>query len=349
MTADPRCALISRDAGLASAVGRAASGLVGLQFVGAVDPRIALAGAVPADLWLVSDEAGQPAAETVRQLARARPGVPAVVLAADPSVDVYRSALAAGARGVVAVPVDPADLAATAHSALEARSEERRVLPAGTLVAVCGTSGGVGATSVALALAAAGAGSLIDLACSYQDLAALLSCRPERTLADLLGAGGAVGDGLRTLEVRHPSGLRLVPGLASPVLHELLDSDATAALARAAHDLEGITVIDIGVPVRAPALELAAACDRVVVVTTPEPPAVLAAAPVLEALAERGADPARTGLVVNRWSRGRELSLRAIARVTGAPVVAALRDARARGTEPFAWPRVDPLVDWVRA
>jgi pilus assembly protein CpaE len=347
VTDDPRCALISRDAGLAAAVERAAGGLVGLRFVGVVDPRVALAGAVPADLWLVSDEAGQPAAETVRQLARARPGVPAVVLAADPTVEAYRSALASGARGLVAVPVDPAELAATAHSALEARSEARRVLPAGTLVAVCGSSGGVGATSVALALAAAGEGTLIDLACSYQDLAALLSCRPERTLADLLGAGGAFGDGLRTLEVRHPSGLRLVPGLPSPVLHELLDSDATAGLARAAHDLEGITVVDLGVPARPQALELAAACDRIVLVTTAEPPSVLAAGPVLEALTERGADPVRMGVVVNRWAR-RELSLRAIARVTGAPVVAALRDVRTRGDEPFAAPRVDPLLDWVR-
>ena len=349
MNDDPRCALISRDAGLAGAVERAAAGVVGLRFLGAVDPRIALAGAVAADLWLVSDEAGQPAAEMVRQLARARPGIPAVVLATDPSLEAYRSALSAGARGLVAVPVDPADLAATAHSALEARSEARRVLPAGTLVAVCGTSGGVGATSVALALAAAGEGTVIDLACSYQDIAALLGCRPERTLADLLGAGGAVADGLRALGVRHPSGLRLVPGLGRPALHELLDSDAVASLARAAHDLEGITVVDIGVPVRPPALELAAACDRVVVVTTAEPPSVLAAGPVLEALAERGADPARVGLVVNRWSRGRELSLRAIARVIGAPVVAALRDARGRGSDPFVSPRVDPLLAWVRA
>ena len=349
MTTDPRCALVSRDAGLAAAVERAADGLVGLRFVGAVDPRIALAGAVPADLWLVSEEAGQPAADMVRRLARARPGIPAVVLATDPTLESFREALAAGARGLVAVPVDPSDLAATAHSALEARSEQRRVLPAGTLIAVCGTAGGVGATSVALALAGAGEGTLIDLACSYQDLAALLGCRPERTLADLLGAGGALGDGLHGLGLRHPSGLQLVPGLPDPVLHDLLDPDATAALARAAHDLEGITVVDLGVPVRPWALELAAACDRVVLVTTAEAPSVLATGPVLEAIAQRGADPRRIGLVVNRWSRGRELSLRAIARVAGVPVVAALRDARARSGEPFALPRVDPLLDWVRA
>jgi pilus assembly protein CpaE len=349
MTDDPRCALISRDAGLLSAVERVAGSLVGLRFVGAVDLRIALAGAIAADLWLVSDEPGQPAADTVRQLARARPGIPAVVVATDPSLDSYRGALAAGARGLVTVPVDPAELAATAHAALEARSEGRRALPAGTLVAVCGASGGAGATSVALALAASADGTVIDLACSYQNLAALLGCRPERSLSDLLGTGGAAADGLRALAVRHPSGLRLVPGLAKPALHELLDSDAVAALARAAHDLEGITVIDIGVPVRPAALELAAACDRVVLVATPEPPSVLAAGPVLEALAERGADPGRVGLVVNRWSRGRELSLRAIARVTGAPVVAALRDARGRAGDPFVSPRVDPLLDWVRA
>ena len=128
-----------------------------------------------------------------------------------------------------------------------------------------------------------------------------------------------MADGLRALgstSERPSAGA----GAGRPALHELLDSDAVAALARAAHDLEGITVIDIGVPVRPPALELAAACDRVVLVTTPEPPSVLAAGPVLEALAERGADPGRVGLVVNRWSRGRELSLRAIARVIGAPV-----------------------------
>jgi hypothetical protein len=30
-------------------------------------------------------------------------------------------------------------------------------------------------------------------------------------------------------------------------------------------------------------------------------------------------------------------------------VVAALRDARGRGSDPFVSPRVDPLLDWVRA
>jgi len=70
---------------------------------------------------------------------------------------------------------------------------------------------------------------------------------------------------------------------------------------------------------------VALGADAVLLVTTSEPAAVACAARVALHLEQQGMPAASLGLVVNRWARGGELSLRGIERAAGLPVIAAVR------------------------
>jgi len=123
--------------------------------------------------------------------------------------------------------------------------------------------------------------------------------------------------------VQHPCGLRLVPGPAGPEIAAALPGGFAAALVR---DLRagGPAVVDAGCGAFIASREAAVAADRALVVVTPDAPAALGGRELVTMLAEAGAaDGIR--VIVNRWSRRSELSLRGIARTVGVPVGAVVR------------------------
>ena len=87
-----------------------------------------------------------------------------MVLTRSAGVDVYRRALAAGARAVLPLPAVPSGLVdvlveATAGDAVSTAATRAE----GRVVAVAGAKGGAGTTSIALALALLGGALLVDL------------------------------------------------------------------------------------------------------------------------------------------------------------------------------------------
>jgi pilus assembly protein CpaE len=200
--------------------------------------------------------------------------------------------------------------------------------PSGRVTAVVGAKGGTGTTSTALAIARLSGAALVDMSGSWASLAALLGCRSERSLADLAHVGEGLAAAVASAAVEHPCGLRLVPGPAGPEIAAALPGGFAAALVR---DLRagGPAVVDAGCGAFAASREAAVAADRALVVVTPDAPAAAAVRELVKTLARAGsADGIR--VVVNRWSRRSELSLRGIARTVGVPVAAVVRaDAEA--------------------
>jgi len=193
----------------------------------------------------------------------------------------------------------------------------------GRVVAVAGGKGGAGATSIALALALLGGVLLVDLSGSRASLAALLGCRVERSVADLAHVGEGLAAAIATAAVEHPCGLRLVPGPPGPEIAGTLPSGFAAALTRELRTAAP-AVVDAGCAGSTAAREVAIAADRTLVVVTPDAYAVAAGRELVTTLARSGASGDSVTVVVNRWSRRSELSLRSIARTVGAPVAAAV-------------------------
>jgi MinD-like ATPase involved in chromosome partitioning or flagellar assembly len=316
-----RCLVVAADPALAAEVTALADDLPGVQLVGVVAPLRAVAGRLPpGDVALVADP-GEGGAPGLRQLV-AGCGRPAVVLAHSVGVDTYRRALGAGARAVLPLPAVPSALADVLVEAT-ATGATGMTAPAGRVAAVVAAKGGAGATSVALALARLGEGLLVDLSGSWTSLAAHLGCRSERSLADLVHVGDGLAAAVGTVTVAHPCGLRLVSGPAGPEIAAALPSGFAAALVRELRTAAP-AVVDAGTGAFTAAREAAVAVDRTLVVVTPDAYAAAAGRELVTALARAGVGTEAIAVVVNRWSRRSELSLRGIARTVGAPVAAAL-------------------------
>ncbi len=155
---------------------------------------------------------------------RPRPASPRSWLAAMRTVHL-RLAMSAGARGVVPAEPRPEELAAALLDAVGASPPAQERRRDGRVVAVCGAKGGVGATTVAVGIAAAASGMLVDAAAGHGTLAGHLGCHPQRSLADLARLAGSVGaEAVAAVRTEHPSGIGVLAGLSEPDLVGLLPS-----------------------------------------------------------------------------------------------------------------------------
>ena len=110
--------------------------------------------------------------------------------------------------------------------------------------------GGVGASALALALARAADGLLIDMAGGFDDAAQRLGCAGARGVSELAGLEHALGaDAVRSVVSAHPLGMRL---LARPALGGLVSPELCHALVRESRAVAGVTAFDLGQPTGAP-------------------------------------------------------------------------------------------------
>jgi pilus assembly protein CpaE len=344
-----RCVVVTSDPALVAACVAAAEGAIGIDVVASVSRSRMLGGGAPAcDVLLVADAPGAPAAGWAREAARACPHAAIVLLAERTDIETYRSALRAGAGAIAALPVTPPALVAAVGDAMRARRAGATSPEAhsGKVIAVAGARGGVGASAVALALAAGAGGLLVDLGASRAGLAFSLGAHPDRSLADLAQAGDALAAGIGTVATEHPSGLRYVAGPPDPDVFGVLAPGWGSELVREIRAREHLSVLDVGCAASAASREALAAADRVLVVVTPGRAALEAARSLVLDAAKWGV-PMGPEIVVNRWSRHAGVGLRAIARIVDAPVAAVVRDDR-RSMLGYEDGRLD-LARWSRA
>jgi pilus assembly protein CpaE len=329
LSRERRCLVVGADAAVNAAVAAVIDTTSDLTAAGVIDPAIALSGVRPAcDAVLVCDAPGQPALEIGSALIRSGAESPVILLSRSVDVATFRAALALGARGLLPLPPDPHELRAAVLDAAAARAG--RDVPSrrsGRAIVVCAAKGGSGASSVALSLAVAARGMLVDLADGFDDAAARLACEPQRTLADVAGLDDSLGaEALRSLALRHPSGLSLIArpavasaaGLISPVLGH--------ALVRECRVVSPLAVLDTGAAGAEITVSMAQPADRVLLTTTPDQLSVDCAARAVRWLEGAGVPAPSMALVVNRWSKWEDMTLRGIERRTGVPLLAVVRE-----------------------
>jgi flagellar biosynthesis protein FlhG len=208
-------------------------------------------------------------------------------------------------------------------------------------IAVVSGKGGVGKTNVVanLAIAAAGLGArplVVDGDLGLANVDVLLGLAPPRSVGDALAGRCGIEDTL----VDAPRGVRLLPAasarpdLATPghgVLARLL---ALIHEVAAPHDL---VLIDAGAGVGPAVTGLAAACDRVLAVTTPEPTSLADAYATFKVLRQNPLAPP-VELIVNAASSARE------ARRTHDCLDVLARRFLGEGVRYRGWLPADPLL-----
>jgi DNA-binding response OmpR family regulator len=171
--------------------------------------------------------------------------LPVVMLTAKAQTASQLEGFRAGAVDYITKPVHPQDLVARIASVLE-RAQTAQAESGPAVIAVAGAKGGVGATTLAVNLAAALAAQhrtlLIDLEASGSD-ALHLGVEPQHGLADLaeLESGPNDPTTLQQVITPHPSGLQLIA--AAEVV---LDPARVGLILNHAAALCDVCVLDMG-------------------------------------------------------------------------------------------------------
>ncbi|WP_107401909.1 AAA family ATPase, partial [Streptomyces oceani] len=279
-----------------------------------------------------------PALDLIREVALRFPAVGVVLVTQDTSPGLYSAAMDSGARGVLGLPLNQDALATRVTAAASWAEGVRRHLGAGpdqfeggapgggTVFAVAGAKGGVGATlaAVQFALAARASGhdtALIDMNLQSGDVASFLDVQFRRSVADLAGISDLSPRVVRDAVYTHETGLALLLAPGEGERGEEVDDRTARQVVGAVRSRYQVVVVDCGTQMHAAnaaALELA---DRAVLLTTPDVVSVRAAKRMVRMWERlRVRKPEEVVTVVNRASRHTEIQPQLIARIVGTPL-----------------------------
>jgi pilus assembly protein CpaE len=192
-----------------------------LQMVGiadGVDQSWRLLEEASPDLVVVGTDGGsERALYLIEGVARQYPDRAIVVVSTERANGFLQRAFAAGADDLVSLPQTPEQVSFVIEKVLARRRGVGTALAQAPLVVVLGPKGGTGKTltSCNLAVAFAKAGrrtALVDLDLQFGDVGIALGIAPERTIYDLVRAGGSIDEGKVEdyLTVHSGSGLRVL-------------------------------------------------------------------------------------------------------------------------------------------
>lgn len=162
------------------------------------------------------------------------------------------------------------------------------------VLAVSSGKGGVGKSNIAVNLGIALARRsrrviLLDMDLGLANMDILLNLRAERNLSDVIKGRCRIED----VMINAPGGLLLVPGASGDEQLANLKTTARESLIGAIEHLEAeadYLIIDTGAGISENSLAIAAAADDVLMVTTPEPTAMLDAYAAIKLLHQRAAN-----------------------------------------------------------
>ncbi|WP_423461784.1 hypothetical protein ACO229_13750 [Promicromonospora sp. MS192] len=201
----------------------------------------------------------------------------------------------------------------------------------GQVVAVAGAKGGVGASVLALLLARAGRSgdtTLVDFDLGAGDLAAYAGVRTRRSVVDLAGIDGEVtARMLRETTYEVGGGLRLLTAPNDGERSEDMTPAAARSIVSALRFESNLAVLDVGTHLDEPRATVIEFADRVLLVTTPDLPALRGARRVIaqwDRLAIRR--PAAVELVLNRRSSRDEVTPQLAERIVERPIAFTVPD-----------------------
>jgi pilus assembly protein CpaE len=291
------------------------------------------------DVVVLHEDLGPlPVLDLARDLNHRFPDVGVVLIARDPSMDLLRSSMSAGVRSVIRFPLTLAELhgavleanewAQTVQARLASSGGDgRKASLRGRMVALAGSKGGVGTTTIATQLALEMARRdpnqsvcLIDLDLQTGDVRAFLDVSHRRSITDLIEVASELTTGhLTDAMFLHHTGLRIL----MPPVHgedaEDLDGATTARILGGIRSRFDTVVIDCGSVTSvasAVAVELA---DEVLVVCTPDVVSLRATNRLLQLWERLSVRTEGIRAILNRANKSREVQPSLAKRVVKAP------------------------------
>lgn len=302
---------------------------------------------------LHEDFEGSTDLELAAELNRRYPDVSVVLLATDHTPALLRAAMFAGVRALVPLPLQLEELVGALTSAAEWASTVRQRMSdagdgrgrsAGTLIALAGSKGGVGTTTLSVLLGQHLAAAdptrsicLVDLDLQTGDVRALMDLNHRRSITDLV----AVADELTTRHfdealIRHASGVQVLLPPVDGELGEDVDTTAARRILAALRARFDLVIVDVGTTTTEASAAAVEMADRAIIVAQPDVPSLRGANRLLalwQRLAIRESD---VHVVVNRTSRDHEIQPDLVNRVLKVPTLRTSIPARFRDLEAAA-------------
>lgn len=283
--------------------------------------------------------ASSPSLVRIAELRSQYPNLPIVALVRDPDVAMVRALLRQGVSDVLELPLSIPKLTESVKeiiASLATRPVSTAPRKTGKLVAIVKSTGGVGATNVAVHLAMAVAADhgrdstcLFDLDVQFGDAATYLGAPATPSLSELLEGGARVdGDFLKTVASTASGGVRLVPAPAEILPIEAVDTDQMQRIIGTARQEFDYVVADLPANWTNWTLGVVAQADMVILVVTLSIASLRQARRQLELLHEQGVDPAKIQVLVNRLERRlfKTIGLEDASKTLGHPVTLSIHN-----------------------
>jgi pilus assembly protein CpaE len=246
-----------------------------------------------------------------------------LVASPDSSVGFIRKALEAGASDVLSLPLQTSELHRALIRSAHAGSRVAAKESLGDVITVCAARGGLGATTVAVNLAAKLVGivddevALVDLDLQRGDVAAFMNLTPHNTLANLATAAGEVDDVfLAGTLTRHANGVFVLPAPSEIEEADSVGHDEVKVALDLLRSRFRYTVVDTARTITGATLSAFEASHRVLLVTDLSIPGVRAAHRTVELLSRLGVPSERVELLVTEAIPG-PVSLKDAAQAIG--------------------------------
>ena len=285
-------------------------------------------------------------ADSALELARAfdhdRPEV-SVVIVAEPSAALLRSALHAGARDVVAPNAPDLELYSAFQLALGTASHRRKMAdgrtePEGSstrVLSVLCPKGGAGKTTiasnlaVALAQIAPGRVVIVDLDLQFGDVASALRLMPEHAIHDAVNAPQLDATTLKVFLTSHENGLFALCAPASPAHADTIDAKQIQQILELLAASFEYVVIDTASGLDEAALVALEFSTDLIILSAPDVPCVRGTRKLVEALQVIASPAQRCHFVLNRADARTGLSVGDIESTVGFQVDVAVPESRA--------------------
>ncbi len=310
---------------------RTVTGVSMIHNVGASGDQGTAAFQTPPEIILLEDRSNAgPLLARLRALRDAFPLATLFVISADRQPEHIVEAMQAGAADYFVIPVDPLAL----QRAIEKVRDQRTLSNgrAGLCYSFMSSKGGLGATAVAVNVAALLAGrhehtvALCDLCLQAGDVATMLDMPQDRTIADLCSNFHRLdGHFLKGVLGRHASGIRLLPAPRNPEDAEIVRPEHIEKICALLAEAHSRVIIDCpSMLIDDCTLQAFSASEKIFVITDLSVPALRNAARLFNLLGRLGTAHDKIEFIVNRYTRGSTLSLEAADKLIGKKIFWAL-------------------------
>lgn len=268
------------------------------------------------DVVIIDTQLDGETAGTVREILTRTPACTVIVTGArDDSTQVSRAVIS-GARGFIFKPYRPDELVVSvrdAYSTSRTMQEGLKVDHSGRsgvqggLIAVYSPKGGVGTTTIAaylaLSLAAKTKASvgLVDLDLQFGDVGVILDLQSHNSMADLLGQAVIDQEAIDDVMIKHQSGVRVLTAPEQVSDAENIDPEKVLRMLDQLRQHFAYVIVDTWCFLEDVTLAALQAADRVILVTTPEVPALRNLRRVMTEKTQLDLEK-RGMVVVNRYS-----------------------------------------------